>query len=168
MQSHHFTFTLVRAMRSPKCGVRTRKKEKASLAHRPGRLRQLALRHPSPTALGAPATGSKRKPPRCLCETLQVASIDFEVCPRVNGLPLVELRSLNPRAQCNQERKFCQVGNSLRSTKSCCRVLKLSIPSGRVPKRHKLEKELRQNLFLVSPVCTVARRRVEKKIRLWI
>jgi len=36
---------------------------------------------PSPTALGAPATGRKRKPARCLRETLQVASIDFAVRP---------------------------------------------------------------------------------------
>src|ERR1700686_3649740 len=56
--------------------------------------------------------------------------------PGLRGRPLAESRSLNPRAQCNQERKFCQGGNACGSTKSCCRVFKLSIPCGRVPPRH--------------------------------
>jgi hypothetical protein len=37
------------------------KRKKASLAHRPGRSRPPALRRPSPAALGAPATGSKKR-----------------------------------------------------------------------------------------------------------
>ena len=42
------------------------KMKKPPFAHRPSRMRALALRGPSPAALGASATGSKREPPRCL------------------------------------------------------------------------------------------------------
>jgi hypothetical protein len=66
------------------------------------------------------------------------------------GRPLAESRSLNPRAQCNQERKICQGGNALGSTKSCCRVLKLSIRSGVVPPGHKPEFPTRARI--VSPL----------------
>ena len=65
------------------------------------------------------------------------------------GRPFAESRSLNPRAQCNQERKICQGGNALGSTKSCCRVLKLSIRSGMVPPGHKPEFPTRDRI--VSP-----------------
>jgi hypothetical protein len=65
------------------------------------------------------------------------------------GRPFAESRSLNPRAQCNQERKICQGGNALGSTKSCCRVFKLSIRSGVVPPGHKPEFPTRDRI--VSP-----------------
>jgi hypothetical protein len=42
-----------------------KKNEKASPARRFGLWRPVALRDPSPAALGAPATGSGKEPPRC-------------------------------------------------------------------------------------------------------
>jgi hypothetical protein len=63
---------------------------------------------------------------------------------RCGGDAAASIRSLNPRAQCNQVRKLCQGGNALGSTISRCRVFNLSIPSGMVPWRHKPEIRLLQ------------------------
>ena len=72
----------------------------------------------------------------------------FRLCPadcvrRYCGLPGVSGPSArrihgppNLRAQCKQPRKFCQAKTDKKSTKSCCLVLILSIPSGDVPDGH--------------------------------
>ena len=58
----------------------------------------------------------------------------------------------NLRAQCKQTRNFCQGENQRQSTKSCCLVLKLSIPSGDVPGWAQREKtwRLRKNRTTLS------------------
>ena len=121
--------------------------KKLPCAQRPGRLRALASRDPSPAALGAAATGSEgsllavsMKPGGLRQTTWRCSRGEWVVRWSNHG-------SLIPRAQCNQGRKFCQEGNSLGSTKSCCRVFKLSIPSGRVPSNHKGERPWRARKY---------------------
>jgi len=82
--------------------------KKPPCAHRSGRLGALALRDPSPAALGAAATGSEgsllvvaMKPGRLRQSTWRRSRGEWAVRSPNHG-------PLNPRAQCNQERKICQ------------------------------------------------------------
>jgi hypothetical protein len=72
-------------------------------------------------------------------------------CPgkrALTGGPLVAARRSLFRAQCKQPRKFCQAKTDKISTKACCPVFNLSIPSGDVPNGHNCADrwELREEL----------------------
>ncbi len=139
-----FTFTpagAARFWRNPRENGLRSKIEKASLAHRPSQWRYATpSRRRRPWGVKGSLLDVTVKPGRLRQTTLRCSRGGWAVRSSNHG-------PLNPRAQCNQERKFCQEANAPESTKSCCRVFKLSIPSGAFPRSHKRKKRRRTRNF---------------------